>query len=743
MAEKEKKLKKTKTEKTYSRKKLPGLLKKAYEEKKFSKKIIDRLYIESDKNEISKLFEKGASQKYPDRLSIPQDKTFTKAQIKKYKAIAKDIKNNAKFRFALLPFAAVVCALAAFVIVVITFKNPLAKKGIKAACEGIFGAKTDIESVNLEILGASLTVKNIQIGNKDDDFKNLFEAEKIELNFNLTQLLRGKFVCQNIECSGMKFGTERTESCALPEKKKALSSGDSAFTKELKERSEKALEELKAQAQSLVGGSDAESIAENLKSQLKTPEAAKVLKESAEQLSSKWKEKPQELKKQVDEFSVSVKELQEIKTDSISDLAKAKDAIAKINSALKQADSLKKSFSTVTEDVKKDSSSVTSLSKSLSDAVSQDQAFIKEKAGSLIGTVSNPSALLNNAVNTVGYNMLGKYYPYAKELLDYALEMKRTSASKSKTAEPVKEKQESKRKRMEGTTYWYSSEYPGFLIERVYASGPDFEGKILELSSDPDVRNKPVTADAKFTSGAISHSGNLTIDARSTTSEPLLAAAYTGKGFTANIDGEKIASGAGIPSIEGNAALSFTATGDSDGISVSGTVGVNSAVLTSEGFSNELATKYYKAALASIKNVELGVKAGFTTEGGLILDIDGNLASQFEKAFMAAAGEAVSDAKNKVMEKLNEKINASNSDAVLKAKEFLGIQDNINLQETSLSDIQKKLDAKKKELEDKIAGKAKAKATEAAGSALEKAGLDSSKAGKVTDKVSGKIKLPF
>ncbi|MBO4403886.1 MAG: hypothetical protein J5780_00965, partial [Treponema sp.] len=471
----------------------------------------------------------------------------------------------------------------------------------------------------------------------------------------------------------------------------------------------------------------------------KTPAIAQEAKKAAEEMTQKWKEKPAELKTQIETFSSSVKDLQSLNTSSLSDPVKIKDAITKIDSALKQSEKIKSSFDGTMESFKTDSSSVTGLSKQLTDALKEDKAFISSEMGKFAGVVKNPSELIGNAVSSVGYNMLGKYYPYAQKLLDLALEAKRTAAAQNKTAKPQKEKQESKRKRMEGTTFWYASDYPGFLIERIYASGPDFEGTVLELSSNPDIRNKPATADVKFRLKDIDHNGKLTVDARSETSAPLIAASYSGKGFDAAINGEKISSGSGIPSISGKTSLYFDAQGGTDGFTVSGGVDVNPAVLTSDGFSNETLSKYYITALSSIKKVALKFTAGFNEKEGLVFDINGNLTEAFTNAFTAAAKEAVGDAGKLAAAKLNEKINSANSESVAKIKDFLGIQNDFDVQNASLKNLQSQLETKKKELEAKASGKAK----DAASGALEKAGVNTKAAGKATDKAADKLKKLF
>ena len=59
---------------TFPAKKLPGILKKSYSEKKFNKKLLKKIYIAEDKALIEKLFVKGANPKKPDFFAVPQDR---------------------------------------------------------------------------------------------------------------------------------------------------------------------------------------------------------------------------------------------------------------------------------------------------------------------------------------------------------------------------------------------------------------------------------------------------------------------------------------------------------------------------------------------------------------------------------------------------------------------------------------------------------------------------------------------
>ena len=747
MAVKEKKELKTKKEqKKFPAKKLPSLFKKTYTEKKFEKKILSKIYIPADKAEVKALFKKGADSRKPECYAVPSDLTFTKKDLVRFKTLAKEINAN-KGRIKLVPLIATVACVAAFVVVVGVFKNPLAKKIIKSTCESVFLAKTDVGSVDLKILDASLTVKNLAVGNKDDVMKNLFEAETIALDFNLVQALRGKFDAQNIAVTGITLGTERETSCALPAKAKKekkqteKESKDSAFMQSLKAKSESEIAELKTMLSDILGGEDVDSIVQNVQSQLKTPAAVEDARKQISELTEKWSAKPAELSRQVSDFSKSVQDLQSINVNNIKDAATLKSTLEKINSAITTGKKLSDSTSGLSESIKADSAKVKAVTENVSSAAKSDKAYAQERLGAAANFVKNAKSIFTNALDSVGYSVLGKYYPYAKKAVDKAVELKSNadenkkvqSAEKASGKSEKSEKKASKKikkegsRRLAGTTFWYTKDTPAFLIEHISASGTNFTAEAAEITNDQNLRGKPTVLKGSFSVQDTSHSGNLVLDIRSESTAPLICVDYTGNGFSTAFDGTTVALQSGVPSVNGKARLTLKGSAGNGIFSAYGNVSLNPVSFSSDGFENSTLTKYYNQALGSVKNLSLGYKMNYTEADGVNLSLDGNFADAFISSLQKVALSAGNDAKDAALKKIQEEINSSSGTVTAKAKEFFGIEGDINVQNAKLSDIQKALDTKKAELEAQIKKQAedtaKNAAKNAAGSALKKLGL--------------------
>ena len=727
------------------------MLKKTYTERQLAKKILRPIVIPSDRELLSRIFVQGANAKKPERYAVPAELLFSKKELKKYKQLVGEIRSR-KGRVRLLPFAAVIAVFVLLALVISAFKNPLAKKAIVMGCEAAAGAKTDVGSVRLSILGGTLTVRNIAVGNKNSVMKNLAEAERIELSFNLAQALRGKLDVRNLELSGLALNTDRTESCELPEKAQKpkaenASLADSEFMLSLQSKSTQALDDLKMMATDMLGGGDVETIVANIRSQLKSPEVAQAAVGDVQNLFTKWQGKPEEIKAQVEDFSGSVKNLQTIDFSKISDPQVLQDAIAKLKDAIEKSKGIKQSAEALTAEVTDDGLAVKNLTLSVTDAVTADKDLMQAKLTGVVNAVKNANLLFNDALDTVGYNMLGKYYPYVRQVTDYVEKLKEESAKLSQltAAQPEKKKPAATRERMKGTTYWYTGQNPTVLIERMFVSGElagrSFEALATELTNDQNARGRTTSLSARLSDNGMMHAVQAVMDIRAASTAPLITADYDGSGFSLAVDGTKIATRSGVPSLTGNADIALSCSLEQDKLALSGSVDLQKLVLTTDGFENEFVTKYYRQALDTVKDMVVGYTAGYTKGSGVNLALNGNFADQFAKAFDAIVRSLGNDAKEAAFRILNEQVNDASNGYLAQAKQFLGIEGDIELQNVKISDVQDILEKKYAEAEQRLKDIAKEESRKQIQGALgdnELSNAAADAAGKVLDSVNVK-----
>ena len=255
---------------------------------------------------------------------------------------------------------------------------------------------------------------------------------------------------------------------------------------------------------------------------------------------------------------------------------------------------------------------------------------------------------------------------------------------------------------MEGTTFWFRPDKPTFLVEKASVSGDGFSGSLTEVTNDQNVRGLPTQALINFNVGEVSNALSLVVDARRNTTEPLINARYTGSGFVAAIDGTTIAKKSGVPSINCRVTLTLEGSGGNNQFSAGGSIALDPVTLTSDGFENEMITRYYKTALGAVTRINMGVTAGYTEASGAYLNLDGNFAEQFSQALLAVVKTIGMDAKNFALKKIQDEINTSQNEVIVKAKEFMGIEGDIDLQNMRISDLQGMLEKKRVEVEAQI-----------------------------------------
>ena len=150
------------------------------------------------------------------------------------------------FRRAFIVPTAVIIAL--ICVFFIFYLDIYLKKTVISAGELIFGAKVEVGSLQTKFKGLSVNIRDIKIGDKDNEFKNLADIDHVNFGVRFIPLLSMKFIIDDMTVDGIKWGTTRKTSCKLPPKKQKEAKPDeeSFALKAVKEMKEKAVEEYNA-----------------------------------------------------------------------------------------------------------------------------------------------------------------------------------------------------------------------------------------------------------------------------------------------------------------------------------------------------------------------------------------------------------------------------------------------------------------------------------------------------------------
>ena len=716
--------------KKFPAKKLPGLLKKSYTQKKFDK-LLKKIYIPEDKAKVQAMFSEKFEKKGKELLRVPQNSEYTKAELNSLKVLAKNIKQN-KGRIKLVPFIAVACFIAAIGITVTVFKNPVAKMAIRSSMQGIFGAKCDIGSVNVEIFGAEITVRNLAQANADEPMKNIFQFDKLDLNFNLTQLLRAKFHAENIEISGIALNTDRKTSGALPvkpksAKEKAQKNDSTGFYDALKAKTGKASDNAKNSIVEKLAEYNPETIMKNINENLQTKTVAQEVKDDVQKMVESWKAKPAELQASVNDFKASAETLAKLNANNLKTPDQIKKAIEDIQKALESGQKVKSTVDTTLNSFEGDAKKVDEFKNRLETAVKADTEMVKNTLPDL--SLDGAKGFITGTFDEFAYEILGKYYPYLKQAISYASTMKTNSskddAAKKEAVKKAKKQARKESKRYAGrNVYWRKDTVPKLLIENVHGSGTGdgtaLDIKVTNISSDMDKVGKPLVAKGVYQATTRTHNAGFTIDARSASTAPLISGDYSGNNFPIALDlGNKAEAVAGVPSFSGTTSIAANLSADSDfSFKAGGTLAMNPLTITAQPISNEIANRIYTSALSAVKAMNVKAAVGFSEKTGIDLDIstdaDKIIANALKASIQQELGTVQKEAEAKLKEKLVEYTGVTDEQFA----QFTEIASKLKDQKSATEELNKQLEAKKAELQKQLTGAATNAAKEAATKAV-------------------------
>ena len=387
-APKAKKEKAPKQLKTYEAKKAPKIFKKTYTKKQLDKKILKKLFIPEDKKYIESIFkESGKNKKGVALYAVPKDALFEKKEINHLATIAAEIKQN-KGRIKLLPLLVTVASIAAVIVALSLTKNMIARKVITSTCESIFEAKCDIDYLNISFIKSTFKMKGWQVANKKQPMKNLFSVDSVTFDFDMNQLLKARFVANELSVLGVDTNTDRKYSGDISAqrlakiqkkkekqaKKKAKENEKSAFMISLESKANGAMDTLKDSFTGLFDQYNPEKIMKECAEQLQTPKVSKEVQAQAKALTEKYKSKPDEIKTRLEKVKSTADTLANLDVSAIqSNPTKIKEALESVNTVKTNLDSLKRDADSMLNDMKGDIDGTVKMAAQIQDAINSDK----------------------------------------------------------------------------------------------------------------------------------------------------------------------------------------------------------------------------------------------------------------------------------------------------------------------------------------------------------------------------------
>jgi len=705
-------------------KKIPSLFRKKYTAKKLEKKIYKKLYVPEDKKYVKSLFvevEKKGTKQIPI-YAIPPEKAeqLAKKEMKRLTLLAKQIKKQ-KGRVNFIPLIVTLAFIAAIPVCFVMFKNVIIKKAITVTCEKIFEAKCDIQKVDFKFLDSSLKINKIEIANKNDYMKNLVDIGSITVDFDLGQLLKKRFVADELSVLDVNSGTERKTSGELPPKKEkkikkqkektAKQASESKLGKALADKKQVAANSLEQNITGLFNQFNPETLMQNFSAQLQTPAISKQVQEQVPQIVAKWQAKPAEVQKTVEDLQKSVNEIVSFDFNSVqNNPLKIKEFIETLDSTYKNIDKVKNDANGVLNSFNADIAEADGLRKSVQSAVSHDMNFANSEINKIKSlNISDGTKLISGMFENVACDVLGKYYPYAQKGVDYILELKAKQVSQPKKEKVKKEKkQKYSIKRAPGRDIFYKQDkVPAFWIKKMAGSGPNFFAQASDLASNQDIINKPAKIDFNMDLWDLQHTAKLVVDFRTESKEPLIKADYGLKNIPLNIPAEKFGAYPGVPSFDAKCAIdAVLKIFDSEGFELSGKGLLTNLQISTVPFEPEFASKIYSNVMSRINTVRAEVASGFTASNGLKLNMNSDADQQVLNSLKKEMEAQLADVKAKLMDELTKKINEASGGALGQFGSLDDIKSKLTGSVGQANGYEKQLTQKRAEAEKQLKGKA-------------------------------------
>ena len=704
-------------------KKIPSLFRKKYTAKKLEKKIYKKLYVPDDKKYVKSLFtevEKKGAKQIPI-YAIPADKAeqLAKKDMKRLKLLAKQIKSQ-KGRVNFVPLIVTIAFIVAIPVCFSMFKNVIIKKALTVVCENIFEAKTDIEKVDFKFLDSSLKIKKVEIANKNDYMKNLVDIGSITIDFDLGQLLRKRFVADELSVLDVNTGTERTTSGELPpakekkiKKQKAKSekaASESKLGKALSDKKAVAADSLQKNITGLFNQFNPETLMQNYAAQLQTPAISTQVQEQIPQIVAKWQAKPAEVQKTVDELQKSVNEIMAFDFSSVqNNPLKIKEFIESLDSTYKNIDKVKNDANGVLNSFNSDIAEADGLRKTVQNAVTHDMNFANSEINKIKSlNVSDGTKLISGMFENVACDVLGKYYPYAMKGVDYLLELKSKQASKPKTEKAKKEKKKYSVKRAPGRDIFYRQDkVPALWIKKMAGSGPNFFAQATDIASNQDIINKPAKIDFNMDLWNLQHTAKLVVDFRTETKEPLVRADYGLKNIPLNIPAEKFGEYPGVPSFDAKCAVdAILKIFDDEGFEITGKGLLTDLKISTVPFEPEYASKIYSSVMGRINTVRASMTSGFTLSGGLNMALDSDADVQVINSIKKEMEAQLAGIKENLKAELTKRINEASGGALSQFGSLDDIKSKLTGSVGQANGYEKQLTQKRSEAEKQMKGKA-------------------------------------
>ena len=593
--------------------KLNKLFTRKFGEAQFQRKILKHIFIPNDKTFVEKHFVKEQDKKSGKAIMVlSKQATLSRSEILKLNRIARDIqKQHGRINF--IPLVAACVAVLLVLMFAYLFRNIISRKIVVSASEAAFGAKCDIKFIDFNLFDTHFQIKEYAVANQNAPMKNLFEIKNIDIKFNLLELSRGKFVCENIAVDGISWNTDRKTSGALPKKVKSQKDESSILNNNpVTQMINSELEQIR-NGVSLSNGfealreqTDPKLILQREMNAFQSPKIKDEIIDFVPTFVDSWKVQASQTESNVRSLVSKGQEISEIDFQNMSSPEEIQSFIVKITEMIavskKNIEVVQDLSSKIQDDVKK----IETLGKNIETYVSADINHVKKVAAQIKDIkAKGASGFVSDLFRVFYLETLGSYYPRLMELIAMANQAQKSP--KKENAQTLADKSKAM-ERLQGRNFLFSDHSaPTLLFKNVQLSGhsPDNDftlaGDVQNITNDVDTWNKPITLSLSSTQKQFKETVQGTVDLRSAT-KSLVDVAGNFSGLDLDLDA-KIT---GLPKLAGAFETSAEIEiGKNNDVRITTSGVVKNAKLTIEKFEPEILSRIYDEVLARINTVDV------------------------------------------------------------------------------------------------------------------------------------------
>ena len=593
--------------------KLNKLFTRKFGEAQFQRKILKHIFIPNDKTFVEKHFVKEQDKKSGKAIMVlSKQATLSRSEILKLNRIARDIqKQHGRINF--IPLVAACVAVLLVLMFAYLFRNIISRKIVVSASEAAFGAKCDIKFIDFNLFDTHFQIKEYAVANQNAPMKNLFEIKNIDIKFNLLELSRGKFVCENIAVDGISWNTDRKTSGALPKKVKSQKDESSILNNNpVMQMINSELEQIK-NGVSLSNGfealreqTDPKLILQREMNAFQSPKIKDEIIDFVPTFVDSWKVQASQTESNVRSLVSKGQDISEIDFQNMSSPEEIQNFIVKITEMIavskKNIEGVQDLSSKIQDDVKK----IETLGKNIETYVSADINHVKKVAAQIKDIkAKGASGFVSDLFRVFYLETLGSYYPRLMELIAMANQAQKSP--KKENAQTLADKSKAM-ERLQGRNFLFSDHSaPTLLFKNVQLSGhsPDNDftlaGDVQNITNDVDTWNKPITLSLSSTQKQFKETVQGTVDLRSAT-KSLVDVAGNFSGLDLDLDA-KIT---GLPKLAGAFETSAEIEiGKNNDVRITTSGVVKNAKLTIEKFEPEILSRIYDEVLARINTVDV------------------------------------------------------------------------------------------------------------------------------------------